>query len=108
MSSYPHILISQYLGNGTSDHRNEKTKTLCNGKYPPKPTKTHLRNHFCPLESGFLAIATYKTRVFSNAPNSRISKFRILNCFIHTYATAKTDPVANFVELGHVETCSDL
>ena len=35
-----------YLGNGTSDHRNEKTKTLCNTKYPPKPKKTHLRNHF--------------------------------------------------------------
>ena len=50
-----------YLGNGTSDHRNEKTKTLCNRKYPPKPRKTHLRNHFCPLESGFSAIATYKT-----------------------------------------------
>ena len=97
---------SRYLRNGTSDHRNEKTKTLCNRKYPPKPRKTHLRNHFCPLESGFLAIATYKTRVFSNALNSRFLKFGILNRFIHTYAAAKTDPVANFVELGHVETCS--
>ena len=37
---------SLYLGNGTSDHRNEKTKTLYNRKYPPKPKKTHLRNHF--------------------------------------------------------------
>ena len=87
---------------GTSDRRNEKAKTLFNTKYPQKPRKTH----FWPLESGFSAIATYKTRVFSNAPNSRILKFGILNCFIHTYATAKTDPVANFVELGHVETCS--
>ena len=99
---------SWYLRNGISDHRSEKTKTLCNRKYPPKPRKTHLRNHFCPLESGFLAIATYKTRVFSNAPNSRILKFGILNCFIHISATAKTDLVANFVELGHVETCSAL
>ena len=50
-----------YLGNGTSDHRNEKTKTLCNTNYPPKPRKTHLRTHFCPLESAFSAIATYET-----------------------------------------------
>ena len=95
-----------YLENGTSDHRNEKTKTLYNTKYPPKPGKTHLRNHFWPLESGFSAIATYKTYVFSNAPNSRISKLGILNCFIHISPTAKTDLVANFVELGQVETCS--
>ena len=58
---------SRYHENDTSDHRNEKTKTLCNTKYPPKPGKTHLRNHFWPLESGFSAIATYKTYIFSNA-----------------------------------------
>ena len=66
---------SRYLENGTSDHRNEKTKTLCNTKYPPKPRKTHLRNHFWPLESGFSAIATYKTYVFSKSSNVPILKF---------------------------------
>ena len=35
--------------------------------YPPKSGKTHLRNHFRPLESGFSAIATYKMRVFSKS-----------------------------------------
>ena len=64
-----------YLGNGTSDHRNEKTKTLCNTKYPPKPRKTHLRNHFWPLESGFSAIATYKTYDFSKSSNVPILNF---------------------------------
>ena len=64
-----------YLGNGTSDHRNEKTKTLCNTKYPPKPRKTHLRNHFWPLESGFSAIATYKTYDFSKSSKVPILKF---------------------------------
>ena len=34
--SSPNSDESLYLGNGTSDHRNEKTKTLCNRKYPPK------------------------------------------------------------------------
>ena len=34
-------------------------------------------------------------------------KFGILNCFIYIAETARTDPVANFVELGHVETCSE-
>ena len=67
-----------YLGNGTSDHRNEKTKTLCNRKYPPKPGKTHLRNHFWPLESGFSAIATYKTYIFSKSPNGPILKFLLV------------------------------
>ena len=44
---------------------------------------------------------------FSNTPNSRILKFRILSLLIHIYGTAKTDLVANFIELGHVETCSE-
>ena len=66
---------SPYLGNGTSDHQNEKAKTLCNTKYPPKPGKTHLRNHFWPLKSGFSAIATYKTYVFSKSSNVPILKF---------------------------------
>ena len=52
-----------------------KRKTHCNRKYPPKPRKTHLRNHFWPLESGFSAIATYKTRVFSKPSNGPILKF---------------------------------
>ena len=72
---YPWPENLSYLGNGTSDHRNEKTKTLCNTKYPPKPRKTHLRNHFWPLESGFSAIATYKTYVFSKSCNVTILKF---------------------------------
>ena len=38
-------------------------------KYPPKCGKTHLRNHFWPLESGFLAIAKYKTRISSKPSN---------------------------------------
>ena len=76
--------------------------------YPPKCRKTHLRNHFWPLESVFLAIATYKNAFFSKAHNSRSLKFRILSLLIHIYGTARTDCVANFVELGHEETCSDL
>ena len=48
---------------------------LFNTKYPPKPRKTHLRNHFWPLESGFSAIATYKTYVFSKSSNVPILKF---------------------------------
>ena len=44
----------------------KKTKTLCNTKYPSEPGKTHLRNSFWPIESGFSAIATYKMHVFSN------------------------------------------
>ena len=50
---------SPYLGNGTSDHRNEKRRPHCDTKYPPiLPRKTHFRNHFWPLESGFSDIAT--------------------------------------------------
>ena len=37
-------------------------------KLPPKTWENHLRNHFRPLESGFSAIATYKTRIFSKIP----------------------------------------
>ena len=48
----------------------------------------------------------HKNAIFSNPPNSRILKLRIPNVLIATYWTALTDPVANFVELGHVETCS--
>ena len=60
---------SQYLGNGTSDHRNEKGRPLFNIKYSPKPGKIHLRMHFWPLESSFLAIASYKTAVFLRIPS---------------------------------------
>ena len=35
-------------------------------------------------------------------------EIRILAGFIHTSATAKTDLVANLVELGHVETFNEL
>ena len=49
-----------------------------------------------------------KSALFSKAPNSRISKLGILDCFIHISATAKTDLVANLVELGHVETFNEL
>ena len=56
--------VLQYLGNGTPDHRNEKWRPLFNTKYPLKPRKSHLRNHFWPLESVFLAIATYIMRIF--------------------------------------------
>ena len=42
-----------------------------------------------------------KSALFSKAPNSRISKLGILDCFIHISATAKTDLVANFIELGY-------
>ena len=74
--------------------------------YLPKCRKTHLRNHFWPLESVFLAIATYKNAFFSKAPNGRILKFWILTVLILNSGTARTDLVANFIELGHVETCS--
>ena len=40
---------------------------FCRTKYPPKCGKTHLRNHFWPLEWSFSAIATYKTHVFSKS-----------------------------------------
>ena len=50
----------------------------------------------------------FKNAFFSKAPNSRILKLGILNCFTHISATALTDLVANFFELGHVETCGDL
>ena len=42
--------------------------------YPPKHGKTHLRNHFWPLESVFLAIATNKTLIFSKSSNVQILK----------------------------------
>ena len=50
-------------------------RPLVFSKYPPKCGKTHLRNHFWPLKSGFSAIATYKTYVFSKSPHSPIFLF---------------------------------
>ena len=88
LEDFEKTYISLYLGNGTSDHRNEKTKTLCNTKYPPKPRKTHLRNHFWPLESGFSAIATYKTYVFSKSSNVPILK--ICGVISDTYPSLKS------------------
>ena len=91
---------SRYLGNGTSDHRNEKTKTLCNRKYPPKPGKTHLRNHFWPLESGFSAIATYKTRIFSKSSNGPILKFFLVAGEVMVVSELLSDHFALFLFLG--------
>ena len=51
---------------------------LCIAKCSPKPRKTHLRNHFWPLESGFSAIATYETYVFSKSPNGPVLKFLLV------------------------------
>ena len=90
---------SRYLGNGTSDHRNEKTKTLCNRKYPPKPRKTHLRNHFWPLESGFSAIATYKTYVFSKSSNVPILKFFLVIPDTFPIPKSLTEVVEDFFSL---------
>ena len=45
-----------------------------------KPRKTHLGNHFWPLESGFSAIATYKTRVFLKNHPFQTKKFH--HCFL--------------------------
>ena len=78
LSSGPNSDELLYLRNGISDHRNKKTKTLCNTKYPPYPGITHLRNHFWPLGSGFSAIATYKMYVFSKSPNGPILKFLLV------------------------------
>ena len=61
---------SQYFGNDTSDHQNNKT-----------------------IKDGGI----YKKN------SSQILKFWTM--LLLNYWTAKTDPVANFVELGHVETC---
>ena len=94
-----HTYESLYLGNGTSDHRNEKTKTLCNTKYPPKPRKTHLRNHFWPLESGFSAIATYKTYVFSKSPNVPILKFFLVIPDTFPIPKSLTEVVEDFFSL---------
>ena len=55
-----------------------KTKTLSNTKYPLKPGKTHLKNHFWPLRSGFSAIATYKTCISSKSPDGPILKFFVV------------------------------
>ena len=88
-----------YLGNGTSDHRNEKTKTLCNRKYPPKPRKTHLRNHFWPLESGFSAIATYKTYVFSKSSNVPILNFFLVIPDTFSIPKSLTEVMEDFFSL---------
>ena len=97
--SYVHTYELLYLGNGTSDHRNEKTKTLCNTKYPPKPRKTHLRNHFWPLESGFSAIATYKTYVFSKSPNVPILKFFLVIPDTFSIPKSLTEVMEDFFSL---------
>ena len=63
----------RHLRNGTSDQNFKIPKTLFNTNYPPKPRKNHLRNHRRPLECGFSAIATYKTRIFSKSSHLPIS-----------------------------------
>ena len=90
---------SLYLRNATSDHRNEKTKTLCNTKYPPKPRKTHLRNHFWPLESGFSAIATYKTYVFSKSSNVPILNFFLVIPDTFSIPKSLTEVMGDFFSL---------
>ena len=47
------------------------------------------------------------TTGFLNTPNSQTVNFWILAMLILYFGTAKTDRVANFVELSHVETCSE-
>ena len=69
-------------------------------KYPPKPGKTHLRNHFCPLESGFSAIATYKTRIFSKPPNGPILKIFLVAGEVIVLSELLSDHLALFLFLG--------
>ena len=96
----PHSDEPLYLGNGTSIHRNEKTKTLCNSKYPPKPRKTHLRNHFWPLESDFSAIATYETYVFSKSLNAPILKFLLVTGEVKVLSELLSDLPVFFIFVG--------
>ena len=65
-------------------------------KYPPKPRKTHLRNHFWPLESGFSAIATYKTYVFSKSSNVPILKFFLVIPDTFSIPKNLTEVMGNF------------
>ena len=67
--------------------------------------------HYCSLaaqddEKWTLSQYMQCTTGFLNTPNSRIVKFWILAMLILYFGTAKTDRVANFVELSHVETCT--
>ena len=54
---------------------------------------------------GFSPRFTYK-RVFSNAPKDWILLFGILNVLIPALSTTLTDLEANFIEPGHIKTCS--
>ena len=68
--------------------------------------------HYCSLaaqgdEKWTLSQYMQFTTGFLNTPNSQIVKFGILAMLILYYGPAKTDRVANFVELAHVETCSE-
>ena len=70
---------SRYLGNDTSDHRNENTLQY---KVPPKAWENSTQNHFWPTESGFSAIATYKTYVFSKSPRCPIFNFFVVTLYM--------------------------
>ena len=85
-----------YLGNGTSDHRIE----IFQKTNPPKPEKTHLRSHFWPLQSGFSAIATYKTRIFSKPPNGPILKFFLVAGEVIVLSELLSDHLALFLFVG--------
>ena len=91
---------SRYLENGTFDHRNEKTKTLCNTKYPPKPGKTHFRNPFWPFENGFSAITTYKNIFFSKSPNGPISNFFLVTGEVMKILEQPSDLPVLFIFVG--------
>ena len=61
--------------------RNWILKTFSNTKYPPRPVKNHLRNHFQLLKSGVSAIATYEMRIYSLGSQQNISSFTYKNSF---------------------------
>ena len=60
-------------------------------------------SHSCNVLTGWEKV---KSALFPKTPNSRNLKFWILALLILYYGTARTDLVANFVELGQVETWS--
>ena len=58
-NSIPALLVSEIglfltLGSGTSSDQNENLRPLLNRNIPPISGKYGLRNHFLPVESGFL------------------------------------------------------
>ena len=88
--------MMSHLRNSTSDHNFKILKALFNTKYPLKLGENHLRNHFQPLESGFSAIATYKTRIFSKSPNGPILKIEGVVPTTKTIQKIKNPNVVHF------------